>query len=154
MTQGVKSFGSFLYSSVNKAGEKIKKTVESNVSMRDDDDVDDWIELVLECDSICTICFQFQDGILGQFNKEQEAFMKEQANNAEACVPPWVGKPNEAQVKEEIVNLAADRRNFVRAPPAAVDFQFDYEVSYPVALAIMAEDTALEKMRFELVPKM
>lgn len=67
---------------------------------------------------------------------------------------PWIGKPNEAQVKEEIMNLSADRRNFVRAPPAAVDFQFDYDVSYPVAQAIMAEDTALEKMRFELVPKM
>lgn len=35
-----------------------------------------------------------------------------------------------------------------------MDFQFDYDVSYPVAQAIMADDTALEKMRFELVPKM
>lgn len=32
MTQGVKSFGSFLYSSAHKAGEKIKKTVDSHVS--------------------------------------------------------------------------------------------------------------------------
>lgn len=47
-----------------------------------------------------------------------------------------------------------DRRNFVRAPPAGVEFEFDYDVSYPIALAIMNEDKELEKMRFELVPKM
>jgi hypothetical protein len=49
--------------------------------------------------------------------------------------------------------LFQDRRNFVRSPPAGVDFQFDYEVSYPVAMATLAEDPNLEKMRFELVPK-
>lgn len=47
-----------------------------------------------------------------------------------------------------------DRRNFVRAPPAGVEFEFDYDSSYPVALAIMNDDKELEKMRFELVPKM
>lgn len=47
-----------------------------------------------------------------------------------------------------------DRRNFVRAPPAGVEFEFNYDVSYPVALALMDEDKALENMRFELVPRM
>lgn len=46
-----------------------------------------------------------------------------------------------------------DRRNFVRAPPTGVDFEFNYDLSYPTAVAIMAEDPALEKMRFDLVPK-
>ena len=46
-----------------------------------------------------------------------------------------------------------DRRNFVRAPPPGVDFQFDYEASFKIALATLAEDPNLEKMRFELVPK-
>lgn len=50
--------------------------------------------------------------------------------------------------------LLQDRRNFVRAPPAGVEFDFDYDSSYPVALAIMNDDKELEKMRFELVPKM
>lgn len=94
-----------------------------------------------------------QEGILGQFNKDQDAFIKSQQGSG-LGVAPWIGKPQEEQVKEEILILSSDRRNFVRAPPAAVDFQFDYDVSYPVAQAIMAEDTALEKMRFELVPKM
>lgn len=90
---------------------------------------------------------------MGEFNKEQEAFAKSQGGNKDS-VPPWVGHKNEASVKDEILLLSSDRRNFVRAPPAGVDFQFDYDVSYPTALAIMTEDTALEKMRFELVPKM
>lgn len=47
-----------------------------------------------------------------------------------------------------------DKRNFVRSPPVGVDFSFNYETSYPVALAILAEDPNLEKMRFDLVPKM
>uniref|UniRef100_A0A1L8DFU3 Putative domain in transcription factors and synapse-associated protein n=1 Tax=Nyssomyia neivai TaxID=330878 RepID=A0A1L8DFU3_9DIPT len=122
VTQGVKSFGSFLYSSVNKAGAKIKETVKDN-------------------------------SILGEFTKEQEAFMKENAAKGGTGQLPWNGIANGEKVKEEILGLSADRRNFVRAPPAGVDFQFDYDVSYTVAQAIMAEDTALEKMRFDLVPK-
>lgn len=49
--------------------------------------------------------------------------------------------------------MSTDRRNFVRSPPAGVDFHFDYETSYPVAMAIMEQDPNLEKMRYELVPK-
>lgn len=128
--QGAKSIGSFLFSAVNKAGKtvseasaKIKKTVEEN-------------------------------SLLGEFNKEQEAFIREkQGKTSDAAVPPWVGCPNEESLKEEFLTLSTDRRNFVRSPPAGVDFQFDYEISYPVAMATLAEDPNLEKMRFELVPK-
>lgn len=128
--QGAKSFGGFLYSAVSKAGAKvseagakIKKTVEEN-------------------------------NLLGDFNKEQEAFIKDKnSKGAEAAVPPWVGCPNEESLKEECLSLSTDRRNFVRAPPAGVEFNFEFEVTYPVAQAILAEDPNLEKMRFELVPK-
>ncbi|KAL1139135.1 hypothetical protein AAG570_009195 [Ranatra chinensis] len=128
---GAKSIGNFLYTAVNKAGKtvseagaKIKKTVEEN-------------------------------SLLGEFNKEHEAFLKEkQANKGDgAAVPPWVGHANEEALKEECLSLSTDRRNFVRAPPAGVDFQFDLDVQYPIALATLAEDPNLEKMRFELVPK-
>lgn len=51
-------------------------------------------------------------------------------------------------------NFFQDRRNFVRAPPAGIDFEFNYDASYPTALALMSEDSTLEKMRFDLVPKM
>nr|CAD7457357.1 unnamed protein product [Timema tahoe] len=95
-----------------------------------------------------------KSSLLGEFNKEQEAFIKEkQGKNSDAAVPPWVGCPNENSLKEECLTLSTDRRNFVRSPPAGVEFQFDYEVTYPVAMATLAEDPNLEKMRFELVPK-
>ncbi|XP_055607569.1 synapse-associated protein of 47 kDa isoform X3 [Uranotaenia lowii] len=121
VTAGAKSIGSFLFTSFNKAGDKIKHLKDNT--------------------------------ILGEFNKEQEAFIKNQkgAGGAGAC--PWSGHANEAKIKEEILSLSADRRNFVRAPPAGVEFEFDYDSCYPVALAIMNEDKELEKMRFELVPK-
>ncbi|XP_052890691.1 synapse-associated protein of 47 kDa isoform X3 [Anopheles moucheti] len=121
VTAGAKSIGSFLYSSFNKAGDKIKHLKDNS--------------------------------ILGEFSKEQEAFIKNQQGGGGAGACPWTGHANEAKIKEEILSLSADRRNFVRAPPAGVEFDFDYDSSYPVALAIMNDDKELEKMRFELVPK-
>lgn len=46
-----------------------------------------------------------------------------------------------------------DRRNFVRSPPAGVAFEWDWEVMAPIAKAILKDDPNLEKMRYELVPK-
>ena len=116
--------------------------------------------------------------LLTEFNKEQEAFIKSK-NKAGEALPPWVGYPEEDALKEEILSLSTvslsmfkgwkllfelkfiesclkmkDRRNFVRSPPSGVQFQFDYETTYPIALAILAEDPNLQQMRFELVPKM
>ncbi|XP_031638234.1 synapse-associated protein of 47 kDa isoform X2 [Contarinia nasturtii] len=93
------------------------------------------------------------NNILGEFNKEQEEFIKSQQGGIQSGVVPWAGHQNEEKVKEEIFGLSSDRRNFVRAPPSGVDFEFNYDLSYPTAVAIMAEDTQLEKMRFDLVPK-
>jgi len=90
---------------------------------------------------------------LTEFNKEQDAFIKAKNRNAEEALPPWVGYPEEETLKEEILSLSTDRRNFVRSPPAGVQFQFDYETFYPVAQATLAVDPNLETMRFELVPK-
>jgi hypothetical protein len=50
------------------------------------------------------ICSQ---SLLGEFNKEQEAFIKEkQGKTSEAAVPPWVGCPNEESLKEEFLTLS------------------------------------------------
>lgn len=46
-----------------------------------------------------------------------------------------------------------DRRNFLRGPPAGVQFHFDSEQMYPVAMVMLEEDELLRKMRFHLVPK-
>lgn len=115
--------------------------------------------------------------ILGEFNKEQEAFIKrKESKTGSEAVPPWSGCPNEAALKEQCLALSAvsiltkrcylvsdctpirffplqDKRNFVRSPPAGADFKFDFELSYPIAMATLAEDPNLEAMRFELVPR-
>ncbi|CAH0731292.1 unnamed protein product, partial [Brenthis ino] len=126
---GAKSLGNFLYSAVNKAGAKV-----SEASAK--------IKKTVE-----------ENSILGEFNREQDAFIKGQDKGNGAAVPPWVGAPNEAALKEECLSLSTDRRNFVRAPPAGVEFDFDYNKMYPVAVAIMNEDPNLSTMRFDLVPK-
>ncbi|XP_050679507.1 synapse-associated protein of 47 kDa isoform X3 [Leptidea sinapis] len=126
---GAKSLGNFLYSAVNKAGAKV-----SEASAK--------IKKTVE-----------ENSILGEFNREQDAFIKGQEKGGGAAQPPWIGAPNEPALKEECLSLSTDRRNFVRAPPAGVEFDFDYDKMYPVAVAIMGEDPNLEKMRFDLVPK-
>ncbi|KAG7309479.1 hypothetical protein JYU34_005447 [Plutella xylostella] len=126
---GAKSLGNFLYSAVNKAGAKV-----SEASAKIKETVE-------------------KNSILGEFNREQDAFIKGQEGRAGDATAPWVGAPNEAALKEECLSLSTDRRNFVRAPPAGVEFDFDYDKMYPTAVAIMAEDPNLEKMRFDLVPK-
>jgi hypothetical protein len=46
--------------------------------------------------------------LLGEFNKEQEAFIKEkQGKVSDAAVPPWVGCLNEESLKEEFLTLSA-----------------------------------------------
>jgi hypothetical protein len=45
---------------------------------------------------------------LGEFNKEQEAFIKDQSGkNIEAGVCPWIGHKNEEKIKEEILSLSS-----------------------------------------------
>ena len=67
----------------------------------------------------------------------------------EAGLAPWVGQADEAGMKEKILSLSEDKRNFVRAPPSGVTFDFDYAAVAPVALAILAEDPKLDKMRLD-----
>lgn len=46
-----------------------------------------------------------------------------------------------------------DKRNFLRDPPAGVQFYFDMEQMYPLAAVMLEEDQLLNRMRFDLVPK-
>ncbi|XP_012944112.1 synapse-associated protein 1 [Aplysia californica] len=94
--------------------------------------------------------------ILGDFSKEQDKFVeakKEKVKQEEAAVSPWVGYNDEENLKTQILALSQDKRNFVRNPPSGVQFQFDFNSCYPVALATLQEDKNLQKMRFDLVPK-
>ncbi|XP_068176008.1 synapse-associated protein 1 [Antennarius striatus] len=92
--------------------------------------------------------------ILGDFQKEQEKFVQEKkSKKSGAAVPPWVGVNEEETVQQQILALSADKRNFLRDPPAGVQFHFDCEQMYPVALVMLEEDELLRKMRFHMVPK-
>jgi hypothetical protein len=62
----------------------------------------------------CDDAILFQS-LLGEFNKEQEAFIREkQGKVSDAAVPPWVGCPNEESLKEEFLTLSTvSARQFV-----------------------------------------
>ncbi|XP_065176277.1 synapse-associated protein 1-like [Sycon ciliatum] len=93
-------------------------------------------------------------GILADFSAEEEKFKRQKRHrHTDAAVPPWVGYNEEEIMRTQILALSTDKRNFLRNPPAGVQFHFDFAVSFPVANAILEEDPMLEKMRFELVPK-
>ncbi|KAL5010603.1 hypothetical protein ScPMuIL_012908 [Solemya velum] len=93
---------------------------------------------------------------IGDFNREQDKFVEEnqeKVKHSEAAVPPWVGYNEEETMKTQIMALSLDKRNFLRNPPAGVQFNFDFAVMHPIAIATLQDDSNLEKMRFELVPK-
>ncbi|XP_053563378.1 synapse-associated protein 1 [Bombina bombina] len=92
--------------------------------------------------------------IIGDFQKEQEKFVQEKSKKTEAAAPPWVGYNEEETIQQQILALSADRRNFLRDPPAGVHYNFDFEQMYPVALVMLQEDELLNRMRFDLVPKL
>ncbi|XP_072102690.1 synapse-associated protein 1-like isoform X2 [Mobula birostris] len=93
--------------------------------------------------------------IIGNFNKEQEKFMKEQkSKKSGSALPPWAGYNEEETVKKQVLSLSTDRRNFLQDPPVGVRFNFDFNAVAPVAMVMLREDELLSKMRFELVPKL
>lgn len=93
--------------------------------------------------------------IIGDFHKEQKKFVEEQhTKKSEAAVPPWVDSNDEETIQQQILALSADKRNFLRDPPIGVQFQFDFDQMYPVALVMLQEDELLSRMRFALVPKL
>lgn len=91
----------------------------------------------------------------GIFKKNKKKFVEEQhTKKSEAAVPPWVDSHDEETIQQQILALSADKRNFLRDPPAGVQFNFDFDQMYPVALVMLQEDELLSKMRFALVPKL
>lgn len=93
------------------------------------------------------------NNMLAEFNKEQESFIKSNNKSDLVGVAPWVGYQGEDELKAKILSLSEDKRNFVRAPPSGVTFEFEYSSVSSTASALLQEDPRLEKMRYELVPK-
>uniref|UniRef100_UPI00358F45B2 synapse-associated protein 1 isoform X2 n=1 Tax=Myxine glutinosa TaxID=7769 RepID=UPI00358F45B2 len=93
--------------------------------------------------------------IIGDFQKEQDKFTKEnQKNKAEEAVLPWVGYTDEDSIRQQILALSADRRNFLRDPPAGVLCPYDRESAAALGQLLLKEDRVLCEMRFKLVPRL
>ncbi|CAH0551020.1 unnamed protein product [Brassicogethes aeneus] len=90
--------------------------------------------------------------ILPKFNEEQRAFIKNKKEVSSTPLPPWAGCLNETGIKEECLAISLDERNFLRSPPEGIEYVFNYDISYPVAFAVLKQDNNLEKMRYKLVP--
>lgn len=131
--KGAKNIGTFLFSMANKAGQTVSQTAKQ-------------VKQAVENTSILT-----------DFTKEQQEFIKEHGGSMQAGFLPWEDIQDDAKVadiREQILSLSQDKRNFVRSPPNDSNFQFDPQTCYPVALSLLKEDPNLSKMRFELVPKL
>lgn len=131
--ESAKTFGNFLFSMANKAGQTVSQTAKQ-------------VKQVVESSSM-----------LADFSNEQQEFIKEHGGNIQPGELPWASCGNEEacnSVKEQVLSLSQDKRNFVRSPPAGVDFQFEATSCYPVALSLLREDPNLNTMRFEIVPKL
>jgi len=90
--------------------------------------------------------------LMADFNKEQQEFIRSKGDQ-EQSTAPWSGYQNEEELKEKIIALSEDKRNFLRAPPSGVNFDFEYSGVAAHALVLLQEDLRLEKLRYELVPK-
>lgn len=131
--KGARNIGTFLFSMANKAGQTVTQTAKQ-------------VKHAVENTSILT-----------DFTREQQEFIKEHGGSMQAGELPWADCVDEAKcadIREQVLSLSQDKRNFVRGPPSDASFQFDAQQSYPIALSLLKEDPNLGKMRFELVPKL
>jgi len=90
--------------------------------------------------------------LIADFNQEQEQFIASKSGKEQESAP-WTGYKKEDQLREKILALSEDKRNFLRAPPQGVDFDFEYSAVAAHALVLLREDERLNKMRYDLVPK-
>lgn len=130
--KGAKNIGSFLFSMANKAGQTVTQTAKQ-------------VKQAVESTSILT-----------DFTKEQQEFIREHGGSMQAGDLPWSSQsePQSQEIREQILSLSQDKRNFVRNPPSEANFEFEPQKCYPIALSLLKEDPNLGKMRFELVPKL
>ncbi|CAG8440462.1 3451_t:CDS:10 [Ambispora gerdemannii] len=108
--------------------------------------------------SITQIIQQKVEETTKNIQSEHEAFVKQvkeesiEPNSGTVGLPPWEGLPNEDELKKQMLALSKDKRNFLINPPENTNFQFDLNIYYQTAMAVLNADPNLNRMRFELVP--
>jgi len=90
--------------------------------------------------------------IFQDFNQQQQNFIKSKGDK-DIPVSPWSSYENEDELREKILCLSTDQRNFLRAPPAGVEIEMDSAMLSHHALFLLKEDPRLQQVRYELVPK-
>jgi len=90
--------------------------------------------------------------IFQDFNQQQQNFIKSKGDK-DIPVSPWSSYQNEDELREKILCLSTDQRNFLRAPPAGVEIEMDSAMLSHHALFLLKEDPRLQQVRYELVPK-
>ncbi|KAI9318256.1 hypothetical protein BX666DRAFT_1936561 [Dichotomocladium elegans] len=93
------------------------------------------------------------------FEAEREHFLKANEDNRSRnakidLVAPWEGYgAYEKLIKERVLALSKDQRNFTIPPPDDTQFQFDMKAYSQSAAAALKHDPNLAHMRFTLVPQ-
>lgn len=131
--EGAKNIGIFLFSMGVKAGQTVSQTANK-------------VKQVVE-----------NTNLMADFTKEQQEFLREHGSSIQAGELPWQIYQDEEkrnEMREQILSLSQDKRNFVRSPPDNANFEFDAKQCYPIALSLLKEDPSLSKLRYELVPKL
>jgi len=134
MMSSAMSFGNFLYGVASDATKKVS----SQVTVEKLQEIRKTVE---------------EKTMLADFNRTQKEFIQtKREKEGDLAQPPWYGHQEEEKMKTQILALSTDSRNFLRSPPSGVQFQFDFQHSFPVAKATLDVDENLQKMRFNLVP--
>ncbi|KAJ8253263.1 hypothetical protein GJAV_G00210870 [Gymnothorax javanicus] len=142
LLEQAKGISGFLYNFATSASKKISESVTETAQTIKKSVEEGKIDVIID------------KTFIGDFQKEQEKFVQEKhSKKSGAAVPPWVGYSEEETIQQQILALSADRRNFLRDPPAGVQFHFDFDQMYPIAMVMLQEDELLNRMRFDLVPK-
>lgn len=139
--KGAQKFGTFLFSMANKAGQTVGQTVSQTAKQ---------VKQVVE-----------NTNILTDFTREQQEFVRDHGGSMQAGELPWCAAEGQAideqssnYIRDQVLSLSQDKRNFVRSPPQRSDYKFEAQKFYPIALSLLKEDPNLNKMRYELVPKL
>uniref|UniRef100_A0A4W3JIG9 Synapse-associated protein 1-like n=1 Tax=Callorhinchus milii TaxID=7868 RepID=A0A4W3JIG9_CALMI len=97
----------------------------------------------------------FNKTIIGDFKKEQEKFVKEKKSKKSGTLFSvfYYGVLYFGFAVEQF-NIAIAVALFPFDPPAGVQFNFEFDRIAPVAMVMLREDELLNKVRFDLVPKL
>lgn len=92
--------------------------------------------------------------IVNEIKIEENKSKKKKEQALEEQYPyPWSDEIDEETVKNAIVALSMDNRNFLIAPGNEDNFNFDFNENLHYALNLLKFDKRLETLRYNIVPK-